>query len=182
MAIPVLETERLTLREWRQTDVDGLARMYVDHETMRFISDSGTATRDEAAQHVNDLMYHWDEHGFGQWAVEERSSGEFVGRIGLTQRQDFDRDVEVGWVVERSRRGRGYATEGGSASIHHAFETLGLQRLVSVVAPDNVASRRVEEKLGLRVIAERESTYRPGFRVLWYGITRAEWLADVTRH
>ena len=181
MIVPVLETERLILREWRESDVEALASMYADAETMRFISDSGTATRDEAAQHVNDLMYHWESHGYGQWAVEERSSGDFVGRIGLTQREDFDRDVEVGWVVDRSRWGRGYATEGGSMSIRYAFETLGLERLVSVVAPDNAASRRVEEKLGLRVTIERESVYRPGFRVIWYGLTRAEWLDSVTR-
>jgi len=179
--VPVLETERLILREWRDADVDALARVYADPETMRFISDSGTATRDEAAQHLTDLMYHWEEQVFGQWAVQERATGAFVGRIGLTRREDFDRDVEVGWVVERSRWGRGYATEGGGTSVRYAFETLGVERLVSVVAPDNVASRRVEEKLGLRVVAERDSVFRPGFRVIWYGITQAEWRDAVTR-
>lgn len=92
----------------------------------------------------------WQEHGFGIWALEERASGRLVGRVGLSYHRIWPEDVELGWKVDANLWGRGYATEAGGAAMRHAFETVGLRRLVSIIHPGNVASIRVAEKLGAR--------------------------------
>jgi RimJ/RimL family protein N-acetyltransferase len=106
-------------------------------------------TREETADHVARYVRHWDEHGFGLWAAEERTTGRFVGRIGLQYHRLWPHDPEVGWGLDPAVWGRGYATEGGAASIEHAFGALGFARVVSIVLPANVRSIRVMERLGL---------------------------------
>jgi RimJ/RimL family protein N-acetyltransferase len=93
---------------------------------------------------------HWDEHGYGLWAVEERAGGRFVGRIGLSHHRLLPQDVEVGWALDPAVWGRGYATEGGAAALAHAFGELGVGRVVSIVHPENAASIAVMERLGIR--------------------------------
>lgn len=136
---------------------------------MRHIT--GRALRpDETAALLARLEAHWDQHGFGLWAAEERSTGELVGWVGLshpTHVPEMAEEVEVGWRLRRPAWGRGLATEGGRASLAHAHEVLGLRRLVSLVHPDNARSRRVAEKLGLEV--EREIRHpHSGWPVLVY--------------
>jgi len=95
---------------------------------------------------------HWAAHGFGMWAVEWRATGAFLGEAGL-QHFDGTDDIEVGCYLARSTWGRGIATEAGSAALRHGFETLGLDRIVAVVRPENAGSKRVLAKLGLRFAA-----------------------------
>jgi RimJ/RimL family protein N-acetyltransferase len=92
---------------------------------------------------------HWEDYGFGLWAAEERETGRFLGRIGLQYHRLWPHDPEVGWALDPAVWGRGYATEGGAASIEHAFGPLGFGRVVSIVLPANVRSIRVMERLGL---------------------------------
>jgi RimJ/RimL family protein N-acetyltransferase len=93
---------------------------------------------------------HWDEHDFGLWAVEEREGGRFVGRVGVQFHRLWPADPEVGWGIDPELWGRGYATEAGAAAIAHAFETLEIPRLVSIVLPGNTASIAVQTRLGIR--------------------------------
>jgi ribosomal-protein-alanine N-acetyltransferase len=91
----------------------------------------------------------WDEDGFGYWLFRDRESGEPVGRGGLSRAHVAGADeVEVGWAVMPERWGRGYATELGGAAVEVAFGVLGLADVVAFTLPDNLASRRVMEKLG----------------------------------
>ncbi len=104
---------------------------------------------------------HWDAHGFGPWAVREREGGEFVGRGGLAWATvDGKREVELPWAVIPSKQGRGFATEMGVAAIDAAREA-GLERVVSLTLPSNLASRRVMEKIGLRYGGEIEHAGLP---------------------
>lgn len=173
-----LTTARLLLRQWRESDLDPFAAMSADPEVMRFIG--GTTTRQEASAAIERFRTHWREHGFGLWAAEIRESGEFAGFIGLavpTFLPEVLPAVEVGWRLARAHWGRGFATEGARASLNHGFEVLGLDRIVSVYHPDNHASRRVMDKLGMtwdrdtrhpvagqpvRVLALDRSGWRPG--------------------
>ncbi len=92
---------------------------------------------------------HWEEHGFGLWALEERASGRLVGRAGLSWHRLWPSEPELGWMLDPDVWGRGYATEAGAASLQHGFEALGFERIVSIIHPGNEASFRVARRLSL---------------------------------
>lgn len=101
---------------------------------------------------------HWRALGFGLWVFSERDSGEPVGRGGLIlQRIDGETEVEAGWSVRSDRWRQGYATEMGAAAVEFAFDQLGMRTVISLTLVDNLASRRVMEKLGFAY--EREVTH-----------------------
>ncbi len=171
-----METSRLLLRPWRDDDLAPYARICADPEVMRYMSADGAPwTRARAADHLGRLMRHWDARGFGQWAAEERATGALVGRVGLLYQDDFAGDehkTEVGWLFDRACWGRGLATEGAVASVSYGFEELGLERIVSIMRPENRASRRVAEKVGLSL---REQTRWRDQDMVWYAIDRRTW-------
>jgi RimJ/RimL family protein N-acetyltransferase len=103
---------------------------------------------DTAAQFAR-FRRHWEEHGYGLWAVEERETGRFIGRVGLSHHRLWPQDVEVGWALDPAAWGRGYATEGGAAALAHGFGELGVDRVVSIVHPENAASIAVMSRLGI---------------------------------
>lgn len=168
-----LETHRLLLRPWREEDLDSYARICSDARTMRYMR-SGTMTREQTASQIERLMRHWDEHGYGLWAVEEKPSGEFIGRVGLMRYGDFVSEpegsrTEVGFLLDRRRWGQGLATEGVAASLQWAFKDLGFERIISIMQPDNLGSRRVIEKAGLTL---QGSTEWKDYDWVWYALDR----------
>jgi RimJ/RimL family protein N-acetyltransferase len=171
-----IETSRLLLRPWKNEDLGPYARICADPEVMRYLS--GTMTRDQATQQMERWMRHWEERGFGLWAAEEKASGAFIGFIGLLYHEEWpegEHKTEVGWRLDRSFWGRGLATEGARARLQYGFEELGLERLISIIHPKNVASRRVAEKAGLTL---RGETCFKGYDVIWYAIDCRQWATD----
>jgi RimJ/RimL family protein N-acetyltransferase len=169
-----LETRRLLLRRWQSEDLDAYSRLCADPEVMRYIGEGATLTRDESEEQVSRFVRHWDERGFGLWAVEYRASGEFVGFVGLAYQDEWtegEHKTEVGWRLDRALWGRGLATEGAVASVRYGFEEIGLERIISIIQPTNAASRRVAEKAGLT--ARGETRWR-GDDVVWYAIDRPD--------
>jgi RimJ/RimL family protein N-acetyltransferase len=175
VARPELETERLRLRQFRESDLDAYARITGDAETMRFLGSDRAFDRDEAWRSLGYLLGHWEIRGFGLWAVEERQSGALIGRVGLYRPEGWP-GLEVGWLIERALWGRGYATEGARAALAHAFTKVGAERVISVILPGNSRSIRVAEKLGERFV---ESRQLQGHDVSIYAIRRREWEAGV---
>ena len=163
-----LETDRLRLRQFRESDLDEYARITGDAETMRFIARGAPLARDEAWRSLAYVIGHWWIRGYGLWAVEEKASGALVGRIGLYRPEGWP-GLEVGWLVARERWGEGFATEGGRAALAHAFTALRAKRVISAIAPENGPSIRVAEKLGLRYAESRQIA---GRSVAIYGIER----------
>ncbi len=155
--IEVVETERLLLRPWEDTDLDVHARLYADPDFSRYPWGRGL-TPDEAAAAHGLAVGHWAEHGFGYYAAVLRSTREVIGTVGLGT-PDFLPEVmpsvEVGWRLHPDHWGQGLATEGARASLDQAFGALGLDRVISVIEPANSASSRVAEGLGMRL--ERET-------------------------
>jgi RimJ/RimL family protein N-acetyltransferase len=150
--IPLVETERLLLRPFTVDDVPRWADIITDEETGRYIG--GPYTRDDAFRSIATYLGHWDLRGYGQWAVCLRSGGRLLGRCGLWFPDGWP-ELEVGWTFDRGIWGHGYATEAGRAAMEWGFETLGLTRLASVIARENVRSRRVAERLGMTVSYEK---------------------------
>jgi RimJ/RimL family protein N-acetyltransferase len=175
---PTIETRRLLLRMFSNEDFDDYARITSDPEVMRYVGGKALS-RDEAWRSLGYLLGHWRIRGFGLWAAEEKATGALVGRIGLYQPEGWP-GLEVGWLVDRVRWGEGFATEGGAASMAHAFSAIGAKKVISVIEPKNAASIRVAEKLGERF--ERR-TQVAGTAVCIYSMGRADWIdpADASR-
>ena len=142
-------TERLKLRPFVEADLDAYAQMCADPETMRYIGVGATLSRSDAWRSMAMFLGHWQLRGYGMWAVEDKRTGTFLGRIGLHNPEGWP-ELEVGWLLDRAHWGRGLATEGGRAAMTFAFDRLNLERISSVIHPQNAASIRVAEKLGMR--------------------------------
>ena len=154
----IVETERMTLRPFTMDDVDNVLRLFSDPVAMKF---SLTGVRDRAAtaawlELVIARTVH-DGHGF--WAAILDETGDYVGHAGLLKQQVEGRDeVEIAYWFLRSHWNRGLATEAACACRDYGFGELNRDRLVSLIIPENVASRRVAEKVGMRL--EREAVWK----------------------
>jgi RimJ/RimL family protein N-acetyltransferase len=166
--VPRLDTARLVLRPWHDDDLDGYAAMCADAAVMRHMGDGSTLDRADAWRQMAMFVGHWQLRGYGMWAVEERDTGRFIGRVGLHRPEGWP-GLEVGWMLARHTWGRGYATEAGRASLEHAWNVVGADHVISVIAPDNVASVRVAERLGEKPEGTHDLN---GLEVLLYGIDR----------
>ncbi len=179
-----LKTERLLLRRWRDEDFAPFAALNADPLTMRFMP--SVLTGDETRALMERLEEHHRLHGFGVWAVEAPGVAPFIGFTGL-QRVAFDAPflpaVEIGWRLEPSFWGKGYATEAAKAALRVGFEGLNLDQIVSFTVQANKPSWSVMERLGMhRDPAEdfdhpRLPVGHPLRRHILYRLTRAEWQA-----
>jgi RimJ/RimL family protein N-acetyltransferase len=153
-----LETPRLLLRRWQDADLDGLAAVNAQPEVMRYIHDGRPLDRNATAERLAAYRRHWDEHGFGLYAVEVKETGGLAGFTGLAVPAflpEIMPAVEIGWRLGREHWGRGLATEAARAVVAHTRAGLGLRRLVSIHVVGNDASARVMVKLGMSL--ERET-------------------------
>jgi RimJ/RimL family protein N-acetyltransferase len=150
VAVFNLLTDRLLLREWRSSDRGAFATMNSDPAVMEFLGPLLTALESNAL--VDRFEREFTERGFCPWAVESRSSGEFLGFVGLHEVPEylpFAPAVEVGWRLAAPHWGRGFATEAARASLRFAFESVGLDEVVSMTAVHNLRSRRLMERIGM---------------------------------
>jgi RimJ/RimL family protein N-acetyltransferase len=147
MSIPRIATDRLVLRGFEDDDFEPYAAMMADPQVTRFLGDGRPLARTDAWRQLALILGHWSLRGFGLWAVEERTSGALVGRVGCFEPEGWP-GFEVGYVLARPFWGRGYATEAGGAALRYAREILGRDRIISLIHPANDASIRVAERLG----------------------------------
>ena len=177
-----MKTERLVLRPWRADDIEPLAAVFAEPAFWHFPFGRGL-TREETETFLERQLEHWRVHGFGMWAAELRAERRLVGYVGLavpTWLPQVLPSVEVGWRLHPAVWGRGLATEGGRASLSHGFEVLGLERIISIFVPDNVASGRVMTKLGMHDCLVADDPAH-GVRVQVREITADEWRTARTR-
>jgi RimJ/RimL family protein N-acetyltransferase len=150
-----LKTDRLMLRRFTADDVDNLVELDGDPDVMRFTTGGRPTPREEIRDDVLPafLDYYRRFAGYGFWAAIEKSTGEFLGWFHLRppEGRRLD-DVELGYRLRKSAWGKGYATEASRALIRKAFTELGAQRVYAETMAVNLASRRVMEKAGLRLV------------------------------
>ena len=168
--IPTLTTERLRLRPLRAGDIDDYAALYADPEVTRGFGLRVPFARDADWRHMTYVVGHWHVRGFGEWAVEDRATGAFLGLTGFVQPEGWP-GFELAWALARHAWGHGYATEGARAALDYAFTTLGRDRVISLIRPENRASIRVALRLGEYL---QGSTEWMGKEFLVYGIERAD--------
>ena len=143
----MLETERLFLRKFNENDIDAVYAMRSDGDLMRFIREPQT-DRAEAESWIELVSSRWETEKIGFCAVIEKSSGKFVGWCGLWRLKETD-ETEIGYALIKDFRGRGFAVEASEAFLIYGFETLNLKEIVAVARPENRASRRVMERVGM---------------------------------
>lgn len=159
-----IETPRLRLRPLRLEDLDAMARLLGDAETMRHLPRPLSAG--ESREWIERNLQRYQLEGTGLFAVERRDDGAFLGDTGLVvQAPDGVEELEVGYHVLREHWHHGYATEAAGACVSLALGPLGLRRVVALVRPENQPSRRVAERLGMTV--ERRVVHRQLFHDLF---------------
>ncbi|HVZ92506.1 MAG TPA: GNAT family N-acetyltransferase [Rhizomicrobium sp.] len=172
--IPRLETERLILRGLRQEDFEPLAEIMADPDVARYLSGE-PLTRAETWRSLAIALGHWKLRGYGLWAVERKSDGAFLGRVGMINPEGWP-GLEIGWTLGKPHWGKGYATEAARAAMDYAFCTQPVGRLISCIDPDNLASQRVAQRLG-ETRGERQTLHIAGkdYTVDIWAIARADW-------
>ncbi len=146
----ILETERLVLRQLTLEDAPFILELLNEPAFLRFIGDKQVRTLADAENYIRTgPMASYAQHGFGLWLATLKADGTPVGICGLIKRPVLD-DVDVGFALLARHGGHGYATEAAAATLHHGRTAFGLKRIVAITAPDNAASGRVLEKVGLR--------------------------------
>jgi len=171
---PIIETERLILRPPVEGDLEAWMAFAADPEAARFLG--GAQPRAVAWRAAMTIAGAWPVHGFSMFSVIEKASGRWIGRLGPWRPEGWP-GTEVAWGLAREAWGRGYATEGASAAVDWAFQTLGWSEVIHTIDPDNTPSQAVARRLGSRLL-------RPGrlpapFETLpieIWGQSRAEWL------
>lgn len=145
------ETERLRLRQWRESDLEPFARLNADPRVMEYFPQPLARTESNAlAEQIEALIA---RRGWGFWAVELKANGEFVGFVGLHEPSaalPFSPCVEIGWRLDLRHWGHGYATEAAEAALRVGFAELNLAEIVSFTALGNLRSRAVMRRLGMR--------------------------------
>jgi len=168
LGIPTLETERLRLRAFRESDFEDYAALNADPEVTRYLGGGGPWDRGRSWRHLAFLLGHWQLGGSGMWAVEQKDTGAFLGMIGFAAPEGWP-GFELAWTLVRRWWGHGYATEGARAALSYAFTSLNQSRVISLIHPENLASIRVAERLGESL---QGRTDMMGHERLVYGIDK----------
>jgi RimJ/RimL family protein N-acetyltransferase len=155
MSAEELLTPRLRLRRLRDSDLEAMTTINRDPEVTEFLSQP--VDEEATERFLEKTSSHWDEHGFGHWALEipeGPQQGKLIGFAGVAYPSfllSLAHRPEIGWRLARPVWGQGLATEAALVVRDDAFDRLGLAELISIIDPGNARSRRVAEKLGMRV-------------------------------
>jgi RimJ/RimL family protein N-acetyltransferase len=172
----VLHTERLVMRPFRESDLAAYTAVMQTPEVRRWLRLPDDFDDENAWQQMASWLGQWELRGTGQWALEDRASGQFVGRAGshFPQRVDWP-GIEIGWTLHPAHWGKGYATEAGRRAIEHTFATHDVDALFSVILPANTASQAVARRLGFSLFEVRVFRFFPSEPHGVWRLTRAEW-------
>jgi ribosomal-protein-alanine N-acetyltransferase len=169
---PTLISKRLILRPFRLDDVNALHKIMIEPGVMQYFPNPGPPEISRVQTLIERQLMQWSELGYGWWAVEHPERGQLIGWCGLQYLPETDEN-EVGYLLDKSHWGRGLATEAGRLSLEYGFNCLNFEEVIGVVHPDNTASKRVLEKLGLK--SPRRKRYF-GIDCLRYELKRPEYL------
>ena len=161
-ACPTLETENLILRPFKDEDTNDFFLMTDSREVREALHVPDDEGLPEAFHAMAAWLGQWELRGTGHWALEEKKSGQFVGRAGLhrPERHDWP-GVEVGWALHPDYWGFGYATEAGAAAVRYGFDQLEVDKLFSCILPENYRSQAVAKRLGFKFLEERVLAFFP---------------------
>ena len=155
MGIPTIETKRLLLRAFASEDAKPLHQMFQGKDVLRYFPNSDPPALERVEKLVQFQLDHWEKHGYGWWATVLGESDEFIGWSGLQYLPETD-ETEIGFLLGRPFWGKGLATEAALAGVRFGFIDLGIETIVGITHPENVASQKVLEKIGMTFNREDE--------------------------
>jgi RimJ/RimL family protein N-acetyltransferase len=168
MMKPILETDRLLLREFVMDDVEEFFRMVSDSDVTRYTGEGGK-TLEDARKGLEERVFHdYRKYGYGRWAAVYKPTGTVIGFAGLKYLDDVN-EVDLGYRFFKEHWGKGLATEASRALVAFGFDTLRLKRIIGIADIENKASVRVLEKVGFQF--EKFTTFR-NYEVAWYVLER----------
>jgi RimJ/RimL family protein N-acetyltransferase len=168
-----IETARLYLRKFTPDDLDDLYRIYSDPETMKYLT--GVRSREATEIAIHTMLKRWEENNFGMWAVVHKIDRKMIGRCGIGF-LDRTSEVELGYVLNKLYWNQGLVTEASFASLKYGFEILQFDRIVAIARPENIASQRVIQKVGMKY--EKNAHYYET-DVVYYSISRESYQSQV---
>lgn len=178
MGCPTIVTERLVLRPFREDDLDAYHEVLTS-EPVRASMHLGPLRREDAWQQMAGFLGQWELRNHGQFALEERATGRFVGRAGphRPEREDWP-GIEVGWMLHPDHWGKGYATEAGAAALAWVFANHDVDRVFSMILEANVRSQGVARRLGYQLVETRVFAFFPALPHGLWQLTRADYEAS----
>lgn len=171
MNIPTITTARMVLRAFAAQDVDPLHRVLGGEDVLRYFPNSKPPSREQVQKLISFQLEHWENHGFGWWAVVLHEAEELIGWCGLQFLPETG-EIEVAYLLGREHWGRGLATEAARVSLRYGFEDLGLERIIALTHLENTASQRVIEKLGMPFVEQAQYF---GMACRRYALARADY-------
>ncbi len=163
-----IETLRLRLRHFTPDDADELYHIYSYPELFKYMSNEKTLSWEQTVGVINSLTENWQQHQVGVWAVVYKKDRKLIGHCGFKFLENTQ-EIQIGYLLLPSYWGMGLGTEAASAALKYGFEGAKLERVVAVAKPENIASRRVMEKVGMKY--EKDAYYYNN-NVVYYSISR----------
>jgi len=159
---PTIETERLGLRPFREEDLDAYTAILQAPEVRYWLRIREDVGREQAWQAMVNMLGQWELRNTGNWAIEERSTCELVGRAGSyrPERGDWP-GIEIGWTLHPQHWGKGYATEAGAVARDWVFANHDVDAVYSCILHENVASQSVAKRLGFTYWEDRTFAHYP---------------------
>jgi [ribosomal protein S5]-alanine N-acetyltransferase len=149
-----VETERLFLRPIRASDLAWFIKVYANPKNMKQIHDGSTLTKKQAQHKVNNFIKDWEEHGFGMWILQEKSTSQFIGYAGFRYFEEKEatlhNQIELGYIINEPYWGKGYASEAVFICVQTGLNQYHLKHILATILPDNTASQKVADKAGLK--------------------------------
>jgi [ribosomal protein S5]-alanine N-acetyltransferase len=170
MIIPTLITSRLVLRPWQPADANTLLQILQQKDILQYFPPSSPATLEKMEKYIEFHHAHWQEHGYGHWAVVTRLEEQVIGWCGLEYLTDT-RETEIAYLFSRQFWGKGLGSEAARAALDFGLYSTALESIIGLVHPENIASQRILEKLGMAF------TYRAPY----FGIELNRYLIQIPR-
>jgi ribosomal-protein-alanine N-acetyltransferase len=176
--MPVLETERLILRPFVPADLDDYhAQIYSDPDVTRYLPGGRPRPLDRTQVVLDYSIEHGRKHGFTLWAVVRKADHQFIGHCGLVYLQNSP-EVEIAYAIGKAFWGQGYVTEAARAALRYGFETAGLEQIIALAVPENIASQRVMQKIGMHYQGTTDRYYNTELAL--YILNRADFKPDTS--
>lgn len=172
-----IETSHLRLRQFTLDDSDDLYRLYSNPELFKYMSNEKPLLWEQTKEVINSFTENWQKHHFGVWAVIYKRNRKLIGHCGLKFLEN-SREVQIGYLLLKSYWGKGLGTEAATATLRFGFEVAKLEKIVAVAKPENIASRRVMEKVGMKY--EKDAYYYEN-DVVYYSLLRQAYQAQTLR-
>ncbi len=172
-----IETPRLNLRQFTPKDAKELYRIYSHPDSFKYMSNEKPLPWEQTRGLIDSFTEHWRKYNFGVWAVVDKSNQKLIGHCGLKFLGNTT-EIQIGYLLFKSYWGRGLATEAASAVLKYGFEMAQLNRIVAIAKPENIASRRVMEKIGMKY--EKDAYYYDN-DVVYYSLSRDAYQLEAIR-